>query len=498
MADAVDKTPETIAAEKAAGQKKFIIIGVSAAVLITTAALIGYFATRGNGTSSGGTPSNNSTGSVNLSQAPSQASSSQAPQTSPSPSATGSPVLPSGQKKLLGYFGADAMANGVDIVQGTLPPPTDSTLYQKDLAYYCNTGYFDTINLAFLNLWGGAQNTFTITFGGFSTPNYVTDGTYVYKGDGKESNSAEVVRSYANLGKDIQTCQKRGTKVVISLGGDKVSAYTFSAGDGKRYAQLFYDMFLEGNGPVRPFGTGVVLDGIELDVEKNPNYPAVSSWTPEMIDLVNGLRALSPKTILAIVPQCYLGDSNFGGTDQNVGAVIPAVADKLDYLIIQYYNNPTCSYPFNFNYNAWKALYKGPLVVGLAGDWTSAISGGFLEAGPLQAVFDEIKGDPQFLGFSVYDVSSSTPPALSKSPATLANPPATSYSKTLRDVLNGVQVGSGFPSQAQLGVTTDRQLAQRCGGTWVYANATCSNKACNSNADCGVHEQCFNYMSLCK
>ncbi|KAJ3250557.1 hypothetical protein HDU77_006568, partial [Chytriomyces hyalinus] len=310
------------------------------------------------------------------------------------------------------------------------------------------------------------------------------------------------VSSYLNLGKDIKTCQANGVKVIVSLGGDKVSDYKFSPGDGKRYAQLFYDMFLEGTHPVRPFGPGVVLDGIELDIEKNPAYPGPSPWTPEMIDMINTLRTLSPKTTLAIVPQCYLKDLNYNGSDQNVGAVIPAVADKIDYLIVQYYNNPTvsdkdhyaCSYPFNFNYYEWTKLFKGKIVVGLAGDWTSAISGGFLEPGPLQAVYDEIKSDPQFYGFSVYDVSSSTPPALSKSPATYTNPPPTTYSKTLKDVLSGVTVGSGFPSQAQLGITTDKQYSKRCGGTWVNANQTCSNKACTSNADCGKFEQCFDYM----
>ncbi|KAI8835762.1 glycoside hydrolase superfamily [Chytriomyces cf. hyalinus JEL632] len=469
------------AAALRSGRNKFIIIGVSAVILITAASLIAYFATKGNKSQGGATGS---------------AAGGSASPGSPGTAGTGTGSKPTGQK-LFGYFGADAMANGVDIVLGTLPPTTDSSTYQKDLAYYCNTGYFDTINLAFLNEFGGGDNHFRFTFGGFSIPNYVTSGTYIYTGGQTETNSPAVVSSYLNLGKDIKTCQLNGVKVVVSLGGDKVSDYKFSPGDGKRYAQLFYDMFLEGTHPVRPFGPGVVLDGIELDIEKNPAYPGPSPWTPEMIDMINTLRTLSPKTILAIVPQCYLKDLNYNGSDQNVGAVIPAVADKIDYLIVQYYNNPTCSYPFNFNYYEWTKLFKGKIVVGLAGDWTSAISGGFLEPGPLQAVYDEIKSDPQFYGFSVYDVSSSTPPALSKSPATYTNPPPTTYSKTLKDVLSGVTVGSGFPSQAQLGITIDKQYSKRCGGTWVNANQTCSNKACTSNADCGKFEQCFDYMRNC-
>ncbi|KAJ3249488.1 Acidic endochitinase [Chytriomyces hyalinus] len=472
-----------------ASRNKMIIIGVSAVVVIAAASLIGYFATKGNSTPT--TPPPGSSAGVSAGTAST---------TSATVSASGSAstaVPQPSEHKLFGYFGADAMANGVDIVLGTLPPTNDASFYQKDLAYYCNTGYFDTINLAFLNEFGGGDNHFRITFGGFSPANYVSSGTYIYSGGRTETNGADVVTSYLNIGKDIKTCQAKGVKIVVSLGGDKISDYKYIQGDGKRYAQLFYDMFLEGTHPVRPFGPGVVLDGIELDIEKNPAYPGPSPWTPEMIDMITTLRELSPKTKLAIVPQCYLRDANYNGTDQNVGAVIPAVADKLDYVIVQYYNNPTCSYPFNFNYFEWTKLFKGKIVVGLAGDWTSAISGGFLEPGPLQAVYDEIKNDPQFHGFSVYDVSSSTPPALSKSPATYANPPPTTYSKTLKDVLSGVVVGSGFPSQAQLGATSDSQYSSRCGGTWVHANATCSNKACTDNSACGKTEQCFNYLHKC-
>ncbi|KAI9331195.1 glycoside hydrolase superfamily, partial [Obelidium mucronatum] len=287
-------------------------------------------------------------------------------------------------------------------------------------------------------------------------------------------------------------------KIVMSLGGDKVSPYSFSAGDGKRYAKIFYDMFLEGNG-VRPFGPGVQLNGIELDVEKNPAYPGPSPWTNEMIDLMVTLRQLSPNCILAIVPQCFLNDRNFNGKDQNVGDVIPKVVGVIDYLIVQYYNNPVCSYPFNFNFKDWKKIFPGTIVVGLAGDWTSAISGGFLEPGPLQAVFDMIKDDPQFGGFSVYDVSSSTAPARIHNAVIVDNNgPFTNYSTTLRNVLDGQIVGSGYPSQDKIGSLGNGQLANRCGGTWVNANATCSNRACDpSSPRCGPLEQCFMFLHPC-
>ncbi|KAJ3071548.1 Acidic endochitinase [Podochytrium sp. JEL0797] len=447
-------------------KRKLCIIVLAAIVFIVAAALIGYFMMKPNNSSQSAATSSSapaaSNGTASVAPVPPVSGSSPTPSTSTSPPTTG------GKKhKLLGYFGANAIANGVDLIKGTSSRITDPSGYQLGLASYCDTGYYDTINLAFLNIFGGGQNHFQITFGAFNDPN-LHDGTYIYSGGSTETNDATTVGTFLQLGIQIQHCQSKNVKIVISLGGDRISAYTFVAGDGAAYANLFYNMFLEGSSPVRPFGPGVILDGIELDIEKNDN-PAV--WTPEMITMVQTLRSLSPKTQLALVPQCYLNKA--ANQDLNVGDVITATAPILDYIVIQYYNNPTCSYPFDFNYNAWKGIFNGSMVVGLAGDWTSAISGGFLEPGPLQAVYDMIGTDSQFLGFSVYDVSSSNPPAFSWTLAQYSNPPNSTYSKTLRDVLNGVKVGSGFAAQGA--PILDSNLSQRCGGTWVYANATCSN-----------------------
>ncbi|KAJ3291375.1 hypothetical protein HDU79_002442 [Rhizoclosmatium sp. JEL0117] len=387
------------------------------------------------------------------------------------------PVVPKGQ--LIGYYGQNAIANGVDIVKGTNGRITTPAEYQKSLTEYCSLGLYNTINLGFLNAFGGGNKTFTITFAGFSVSNY--GGVYTYRGKQQETNPPQVVQGYIKIGQDIKSCQASGVKVILSLGGDKVSPYSFIPGDGLAYAQLFYDMFLEGTSPIRPFGPDVILDGIELDIEKNDRPPI---WTPEMISLITRLRALSPSTILAIVPQCFLnGGSN---KDLNVGDVIASTTKQINYIIVQYYNNPVCSYPFGFNFATWKSLYPGlPIVVGLAGDWTSAISGGFLPTGQLQAVHDMISGDPQFLGYSVYDVSSSNPPARAwdNSTATLgASPPLSSYSQTLRNVLDGQIVGSGFGPQGE--AVSETQMAMRCGGTWVSANNTCTNRACTSSNEC--------------
>ncbi|KAJ3293876.1 Acidic endochitinase [Rhizoclosmatium sp. JEL0117] len=448
-----------------AKRKRYIIIAAIVVVIVAIAAgLGGYFGSKKSSNSS----SNNSQSSSN------------------DPSAVAKPTL---KNALIGYFGQNAVANGIGIVTGLNGRNTSVDNYQRTLAYYCSTGYYNTINIAFLNLFGGGDNHFTITLSSFSAPHY--GGNYIYKGFGGETNQPWIVNQYIQMGQDILTCQKAGVKVVLSLGGDKVSAYQFASGDGVAYANLFYNVFLEGTaGPVRPFGTGVILDGIELDIEKNDNSVV---GTPEMVNFITTLRKLSPKTIIAVVPQCYLG---LIGKDENVGTVIEKTSGLISYLIVQYYNNPQCSYPFGFNFDKWKSLYSGSIVVGLAGDWTSAISGGFLEAGPLQAVYDMISSDPQFGGFSVYDVSSSNPPALAYTATNYVSPPQSAYSKTLRAVLDGSRVGSGFPPQGPQ--QSNINLANRCGGTWVYANSICSLRTCDpalTVTGCAPNEQCFSFLS---
>ncbi|KAI8616939.1 glycoside hydrolase superfamily [Chytriomyces sp. MP71] len=406
-----------------------------------------------------------------------------------SPAANGS--LPLLKGKLVGYYGQNAMANGLDLANGLKNRPnSDTTLWQGRLAKYCDTGFYHTINLAFLNDYADG-NKFNITFAGFSEPSY--GGRYTYLGNGVETNSATVVANFQNMGQDITYCQSKNVKIVMSLGGDQNSGlYGYATGDGERYAQLFTDMFMaNGKGTVRPFGPGVNLDGFELDVEKNEN-PTV--WNAEMIAFVNKFRTLNPNSVLAAVPQCFLGNIN---KDANTGDVISAVGDKLNYIIVQYYNNPQCSYPFGFNFASWKPLFKGSIFVGLAGDQTSAISGGFLDPASLQVVYDSIKNEAQFAGFSVYDVSSSNAPALAWDWNNLVSPPVSQYSQTLFNVLQGQTVGTGGAAMGP--PVSDKDLGRRCGGSWIYANNMCnSGPACLADGTCANKNfTCLSYLKVC-
>ncbi|KAI9328500.1 glycoside hydrolase superfamily [Obelidium mucronatum] len=395
-------------------RKKYIIIGIVVLVVLGVGGgLAGYFVSKNNKKGSSSSSGSSSSGG-----------------TVTKPINEIDYHLPMIRNQLIGYYGQNAVANGVNILNGTNSRVTAVSDYQDTLAHYCSTGYYNTINLAFMNIFGGGDNHFTITFSSFNLQNY--GGKYVYSGNGMETNPQYIVQNYIKVGMDIQTCQSLGVKVVVSLGGDKTSAYSFSPGDGKRYANLFYNMFLEGK---------------EAGAEKNDN-PTV--WNPEMIDFILTLRTLSPKTILA---------------NENLGDVITATSNMVDYLIV--------------TQETGRLLFPA----------------GFLNRGQLQAVYDMVKDDPQFGGFSIYDVSSSNPPALAYNETNYLNPPVSTYSKTVRDVLNGVRVGNGFPPQGPQ--QNNLLMPSRCGGTWVYANSNCSLKACDPAAPvtgCLPSQHCFSFL----
>ncbi|KAI9340814.1 glycoside hydrolase superfamily [Obelidium mucronatum] len=473
----MSKNEEVIAATPAAANKRRIIIIASVVLVLALAGGLGaYFGTRSSSSVSTPTslPSNNSTGT-----------------TTPG-------------KRFIGYWGQNAVNNRLDIVKG-FGQRNATTVNQLSLDHYCNTKYYDVINLAFVSEFGGGDNHFTI--------NLAMNG--LYKWDGTKQTSG--FDSMLTVGTSIKSCQQAGVKVILSLGGDLISNYSFAIGDGKKYANLFYNAFLGGpDATVKPFGADIVLDGIELDIEKNPrdvvNASATvdpSGWTNEMVDFVVTLRALKPSTIIAAVPQCSLAVPGYLGKDKNMGDLLAKTPGSFDYIIVQYYNNIECTYPFGFNYNTWTTLFPGKIYLGLPGGWASAISGGFLSPNDLQAVYDSIKNDKQFGGISVYDVSSSNPPAFDFNATNTANPPESHYSETIYNLLKGKTVGSGRPPQGEPLLETS--FGYRCGGTWVHANATCSNKACNPYAStnntivngtnvgtgCGEWEQCFRFLAKC-
>jgi chitinase len=77
----------------------------------------------------------------------------------------------------------------------------------------------------------------------------------------------------SDIGKDIKTCQEKGKKVMLSLGGPNGTYGFEDLYQAGNFAVLIWQMFLGGSNAslVRPFGDAV-LNGIELDIRNHRLY----------------------------------------------------------------------------------------------------------------------------------------------------------------------------------------------------------------------------------
>ncbi|WVZ68091.1 hypothetical protein U9M48_017080 [Paspalum notatum var. saurae] len=68
------------------------------------------------------------------------------------------------------------------------------------------------------------------------------------------------------LSKDIHSCQRRGIKVLLSIGGAVGNYGLTSEGDARDVAEYLWNSYLGGASSSRPLGDAV-LDGIDFDIE---------------------------------------------------------------------------------------------------------------------------------------------------------------------------------------------------------------------------------------
>jgi chitinase len=209
----------------------------------------------------------------------------------------------------------------------------------------CATGRYKYVNIAFLNKFGGGRKP-EINLAGHCNP---------------ASNGCRIVSN------GIRYCQKRGIKVMLSIGGGSGSYSLSSAKDAQNTALYLWNNFLGGKSPSRPLGDAI-LDGIDFDIELG----STKYWN----DLARYLKAYSKpgrKVYLSAAPQCPFPD-RFLGAALNTGL--------FDYVWVQFYNNAPCQYSSgNINklissWNRWtKSLKAGKLFLGLPAAPQAAGSG---------------------------------------------------------------------------------------------------------------------------
>uniref|UniRef100_A0ACD5VXA0 Uncharacterized protein n=1 Tax=Avena sativa TaxID=4498 RepID=A0ACD5VXA0_AVESA len=231
------------------------------------------------------------------------------------------------------------------------------------LAETCGTGNCDFVNIAFLCSFGSGQSP-QLNLAGHCDP---------------YSNAC------TNLTSDINLCQSKGVKVMLSIGGGAGGYSLKSEQDAADLALYIWNSFL-----------GAVLDDVDFDIEGgNPDYYGA---------LAAHLKSYSSKgnkdVYLSAAPQCPF-------PDQWVGKALDT--GLFDYVWVQFYNNPLRQYvqgnPANLM-DSWKQWTTGVHVkyifLGLPAA-PAAAGSGFIQAASLESrVLPALKGSSKYGGVMLW------------------------------------------------------------------------------------------------
>nr|GLL25193.1 acidic endochitinase-like [Ipomoea trifida] len=237
------------------------------------------------------------------------------------------------------------------------------------LSETCATGNYDYVNLAFLATFGGGRKPM-INLAGHCDP---------------YSNAC------TNLTSEIRSCQAKGVKVMLSIGGGAGAYSLDSSEDARQVATYLWNNFLGGKSDERPLGDAV-LDGIDFDIEQGNG----EHWD----DLARFLSGYNSKVYLSAAPQCPFPDQWVGGA-LNTGL--------FDYVWVQFYNNPPCQYTSGNLTNldkSWKlwtsAIPANNIMLGLPAAPDAAGSGFIPPTDLISQVLPAIKASAKYGGVMLW------------------------------------------------------------------------------------------------
>ncbi|KAF2149191.1 glycoside hydrolase family 18 protein [Myriangium duriaei CBS 260.36] len=262
-----------------------------------------------------------------------------------------------------------------------------NTVENNDLSTYCtSTSGIDVIVLSFLYEYGNGN---TIASGTIGQSCYISP-------QGEPQNCDA-------LGSAITTCQSKGVKVILSLGG-AVGAYSLSSQqEAEAIGQNLWDAYAYGaKGSVpRPFGSAFV-NGWDFDVEASSG----NQYYQYLIAKLRSNFASDPNHAYYITaaPQCPI-------PEPNMGQIISSA--QFDYLWIQFYNNWGCSTNGNINYNDWKSFIASTpskaakIFIGVpaAPDGATGTASGaqyYLAPNALASLVGQYSSDPAFGGVMMW------------------------------------------------------------------------------------------------
>ncbi|KDQ09186.1 carbohydrate-binding module family 5 protein [Botryobasidium botryosum FD-172 SS1] len=266
---------------------------------------------------------------------------------------------------------------------------SDQQNFQRPLSFYCQDDSIDVFPLAFLNVFFGPGGEPEINLANVCNP---TDNATFPGTD---------LANCESMAQDIATCQAKGKKITISLGGATGGGAFSNDNQAKSFADQIWNLFLGGSSSTRPFGAAV-LDGVDLDIEGGGGSGYIA--------FVNQLRShyagASKKYYITGAPQCVYPD----------GAMSPVLnAAVFDAVYVQFYNN-ACglpSYPgTNWNFGTWDiwartiSLNKNVKIYIGAPAAPSAAGSGYQELVKLRTIAQDMRSSfPSFGGVMLWDAS---------------------------------------------------------------------------------------------
>lgn len=245
---------------------------------------------------------------------------------------------------------------------------------EGSLTETCNSGLYKIVNIAFLSAFGSGRKP-QVNLAGHCDP---------------ASNGCK------SLSKEIKSCQNRGIKVLISIGGGNPGYSLSSAGDARTVADYIWNNFLGGKAGSRPLGDAV-LDGVDFDIEVGGGEGFYGVLARRLSEHGKGGR----KVYLTAAPQCPFPDEHLKG----------ALSTGLfDYVWVQFYNNGPCQFEssnpgkFQKSWNKWVSSIKArKIYVGVPAS-SSAAGSGFVTTQQLKAqVLPFVKKSSKYGGVMLWD-----------------------------------------------------------------------------------------------
>ncbi|KAI4355121.1 hypothetical protein L6164_003925 [Bauhinia variegata] len=240
------------------------------------------------------------------------------------------------------------------------------------LAETCATGNYEFVNIAFLYTFGNGRKPM-IDLSGHCDP--YSDGC-------------------TGLSADIKSCQAKGIKVMLSIGGGAGSYSLASREDARQVATYLWNTFLGGQSSSRPLGEAA-LDGIDFDIEGG-----TSQHWDDLARYLSGYSNEGKKVYLTAAPQCPFPDEWLGNALKT---------GLFDYVWVQFYNNPPCQYSSGDVVNledAWKQWIEDipatKIFLGLPAS-PQAAGSGFIPVGDLTSkVLPAIKDSTKYGGVMLW------------------------------------------------------------------------------------------------